>query len=283
MSIKTIQQYVTLLDSILMEWEKLAGVNRQRQGQVGPYDGKAASQQAIVQSSHITEDLFRKFARFEEKDLQALLDYSKEAWLTGKKGMFVMPDGTTDFLDIDSMSHLESEYGVFVSNSGKDMDKLEGIRQLTQALVQNGLPISEVAELLDADNFSTIKSNIKSAEKQREALQAQQQKAEQEMATQQQQMAQELESAKLENDNLNREKDRQLQMRVAMINNADSDKAAGFNMEKAMRDLDLKERELNLKEREITAKIASGQRQDEIKNKEANAKIKSANNKNKSN
>ena len=283
MSIKTIQQYVTLLESILIEWEKLAGVNRQRQGQVGPYDGKAASQQAIVQSSHITEDLFRKFARFEEKDLQALLDYSKEAWLTGKKGMFVMPDGTTDFLDIESMSHLESEYGVFVSNSGKDMDKLEGIRQLTQALVQNGLPISEVAELLDADNFSTIKSNIKAAERQREALQAQQQQAEQEMAAQQQQQVQQLESAKLENDNLNREKDRQLQLRVAMINNADSDKAAGFNMEKAMRELDLKERELTLKEREITAKIASGQRQDEIKDKEASAKIKAANNKNKSN
>ena len=46
---------------------------------------------------------------------------------------------------------------------------------------------------------------------------------------------------------------------------------------------DLKQRELTLKEREITAKIASGQRQDEIKDKEASAKIKAANNKNKSN
>ena len=87
MSIKTIQQYVTLLESILVEWEKISGVSRQRQGEIGAYEGKATSQQAILQSSHITEDLFRKFERVEQRDFQALLDYSKEAWLTGKKGM----------------------------------------------------------------------------------------------------------------------------------------------------------------------------------------------------
>ena len=57
MSIKTIAQYLQLLESIQLEWEKISGVNRQRQGGIGPYEGKAASQQAIVQSSHITEDL----------------------------------------------------------------------------------------------------------------------------------------------------------------------------------------------------------------------------------
>ena len=106
MSIKTIDQYLGLLESIMLEWEKISGVNRQRQGQIGSYEGKAVSQQAIVQSSHITEDLFKKFNRMEERDMQALLDYSKEAWHTGKKTAFVMPDGTTDFLSLDTMSHI---------------------------------------------------------------------------------------------------------------------------------------------------------------------------------
>ncbi len=145
MSIKTIQQYIMLLDSILQEWEKLSGVSRQRQGDIGAYEGKASSQQAILQSSHITEDLFRKFARLEQRDMQALLDYSKEAWLTGKKGQFVMPDGTTDFLDIDSFDHLESEYGIFISDSGKDQMKLDQIKGLTQAMIQNGAKTSTVA------------------------------------------------------------------------------------------------------------------------------------------
>ena len=73
MSIKTIQQYVTLLESILQEWEKISGVSRQRQGEIGAYEGKASSQQAILQSSHITEDLFRKFERMEQRDFSSII------------------------------------------------------------------------------------------------------------------------------------------------------------------------------------------------------------------
>ena len=151
MSIKTISQYITLLDSILMEWEKISGVSRQRQGEIGAYEGKASSQQAILQSSHITEDLFRKFERMEQRDFQALLDYSKEAWLTGKKGMFVMPDGTTDFLDVNSMDHMETNYGIFVSDAGKDQEKLQNIKGLTQAMMQNGAKPGDM--LLDYENI----------------------------------------------------------------------------------------------------------------------------------
>ena len=71
----------------MQEFEKLSGVNRQRQGTIGT-EGKGTSQQAIVQSSHITEDLFRKFSNMEQRDLQALLDYSKDAWINGKNTMY---------------------------------------------------------------------------------------------------------------------------------------------------------------------------------------------------
>ena len=254
MSIKTIDQYITLLNSITDEWEKLSGVNRQRQGNVGEYEGKASSQQAIVQSSHITEDIFKKFARLQKKDLQALLDYSKEAWLSGKKAMYIMPDGTTEFLDLETMEHMESEYGIFVSNAGKDQEKLEAIRQLTQAMVQNGLPISAVAELVDSDNFAKIKSNIKAAEKAQQQLAQQQQQAEQQAAQQAEQAKLAAEQAKLENDNLNREKDRKTQIEIAHINNSDNEQAAEFNMQKSIKDFELKERQLNIKEQEFQEK-----------------------------
>jgi hypothetical protein len=272
MSIKTIEQYIVLLNSIMGEWEKLAGVNSQRQGQVGEYEGKASSQQAIVQSSHITEDIFRKFSRLEQRDLQALLDYSKEAWLTGKKGMFVMPDGTTDYLDLDSMQHLESEYGIFVSNSGKDLDKLENIKALTQAMVQNGLPMSAVAELIDSDNFIKIKSNIKKAEKAQQQLEQAQQQAQQEAQAGLEAQKQQTEAAKLENENINKEKDRQLQLKVAMINNSDNEQAAQFNLQKAMRELDIKEKEIALKEKELGEKMNSNRNSEELQRSEQSIK-----------
>jgi hypothetical protein len=260
MSIKTIEQYIGLLESIMQEWEKISGVNRQRQGMVGSYEGKATSQQAIVQSSHITEDLFRKFSRLEQRDLQAMLDYSKEAWLAGKKGMYTMSDGTPEFFDLESLDHMESEYGIFLSDAGKDQDKLDTLKQLAQSMVQNGVPASTIAEMVDADSFSQIKEKIKGAEAQQQQLQQSQQEAEQQA---QQQQAQ-LKAQELENDNMNNEKDRQTKIRVAEI--AAESRMAGdqLNMQKSMSDSALKGNQASLKEKEHSEKIRSNQAKEQL-------------------
>lgn len=276
MSIKTIEQYITLLESIMQEWEKLSGVNRQRQGQVGSYEGKATSQQAIVQSSHITEDLFRKFNRMEQRDLQALLDYSKEAWLTGKKTMYVMPDGTTDFLDLESMSHMESNYGIFLSDSGKEQDKLEAIKQLSQSMVQNGVPASTITEMFDSDSFTQIKHKIKLAEKTQKELEAQQQQAQQEL--EQAKIAEE--SKKREDENMNKEKDRETQIKVAMIHARDNDTNAQLNLAKGMRELDIKEREVAIKAQDSIDKAETNRQTATIKREETKSKERIAKSKN---
>jgi hypothetical protein len=267
MSIKTIQQYIVLLDSILQEWEKLSGVSRQRQGDIGAYEGKASSQQAILQSSHITEDMFRKFARLEQRDMQALLDYSKEAWLTGKKGQFVMPDGTTDFLDLESMEHLESEYGIFVSDSGKDQLKLDQIKGLTQAMIQNGAKTSTVAEMLDAESFPQIKEKLKAAEKAQEELEQAQQQAQQ----QQQQQAMQIQQQQMQMEALEKDKDRQAKIEVALINaEARRDPAAeNFNLQKMMQDFEVKQRELDLTEQEIQRKSQADENNADIQRENA--------------
>lgn len=249
MSIKTIQQYIMLLDSIMLEWEKLSGVNRQRQGNIGSYEGKATSQQAIVQSSHITEDLFRKFSRFEQRELQGLLDYSKEAWVAGKKGMYVLPDTTMQFLDIDSLQHMESEYGVFVSDAGRDQDNMQQARQMSQAMIQNGVPASAVLDLFDTDNFIGIKEKIKKAEQAQKELQQAQQQAEQ----QKEQMQMQREQMKLQQESLEKDKDRQKDIEIALINAEARDQTNKLNLdlEKMMKDFEIKEREIELKQQAL--------------------------------
>jgi hypothetical protein len=253
MSIKTVGQYIQLLESIMQEWEKISGVNRQRQGTIGKYEGKGSSQQAIVQSSHITEDIFRKFANFEQRELQGLLDYSKEAWLTGKKGMYVMPDNSMEFVDIDALQHMESEYGVFVSDAGVDLEKLKQAKGLAQSMIQNGTPASEVLEMFDTDNFAGIKNKIKAAEKAREQLQQAQQQAQQEQAQQQMQQQQ----AAMQQAAIDKEKDRQLEIETALIA-AESRNTEGkdnVTLQKIMKDFELKEREIALKETELAQKM----------------------------
>lgn len=252
MSIKTISQYLTLLESIMLEWEKLSGVTRQRQGQMGTYEGKATSQQSIVQSSHITEDIFRKFSHFEQRELQGLLDYSKEAWLNGKKAMYVMPDGSLDQVDIDPITHMESEYGIFVSDSGKDIEKKMKIESLAQAAIQNGMPLSSAIAMFETDSLSQIKDKIVQAEKSAEELK----KAQEQAMQQQEQQKIELQQQQMQQLAIEKEKDRQLEIEKALIAAEASDKNSSATLEKMMQDFQLKQQQIALKEREIEIKAS---------------------------
>ena len=269
MSIKTIEQYIGLLESIMLEWEKVSGVNRQRQGQVGAYEGKATSQQAIVQSSHITEDLFRKFARLEQRDMQALLDYSKEAWIAGKKGMYVMSDGTIDYFDVDAMDHLESEYGIFVSDAGRDQDKLDTLKALAQSMVQNGVPASTVAEMVDADSFTEIKHKIKGAEKAQQELQQAQQQA----AAQQAQQEAQLKQQELDNENMNKERDREVKIQVAEIAAQSKLNSDSFNMQKAMADAARKDQDIAIRQQANQEKARSNSAKERLIQSEQEMKM----------
>ena len=277
MSIKTVAQYIQLLESIMLEWEKLSGVNRQRQGQIGAYEGKASSQQAIVQSSHITEDLFKKFNRMEERDMQALLDYSKEAWHTGKKTAFVMPDGTQEFLSLDTVEHMESNYGIFVTDSGKEQEKFDAIKVLSQSMVQNGVPASTVAEMIDADSFAVIKTKIKAAEKEMQELSSKQQDAQNQ-----------IEQAKLEgakevrdNENMNKEKDRDTQIKVAMIHAEDNNTRVEVDQIKTVKEVGVKDKDSDTKRQAMEEVGRSNKANEDIKRAELNIKKKEAKTKSK--
>lgn len=186
LTIKTIEQYIALLQSIIQEMERVTGVNPQRQGVVGEHAGKSATQQAIVQSSNITEDMFRKYQRLEERDLQALVDYSKIAWADGKKAQYIMHEGL-ESLDIDGEEHMNSEYGVFVSGDGDDVENMEVMKQMIQPMIQNGASMSTIAEIIDSDSFAEISTKIKEAEQKRMKLQEAQRKAEAQEAQRQRQ------------------------------------------------------------------------------------------------
>lgn len=250
MSIKTISQYLTLLESIMVEWEKVSGVTRQRQGQMGTYEGKATSQQSIVQSSHITEDLFRKFSQFEQRELQGLLDYSKVAWLNGKKSMYVMPDGSVDNVDVEPLTHMESEYGIFVSDAGKDVERMQKIEGLTQAALQNGTPLSSIISIFESNSFAQIKDKVIQAEKSAQELAKAQQQAEQEAKAQEMQMQQQ----NLQMQLVEKEKDRQVQIEKALIAAESSANGNSASLEKMLQDFQLKQEELALKERELDIK-----------------------------
>lgn len=271
MSIKTIDQYVNLLRFIKEEWEYLSGITRQRMGEMSPYEGKATSQQAIIQSSHITEDYYRKYASLEERDLQCMIDYSQIAWINGKKGMYVMPDGSSQYLSIDPDTYTHAEFGVFVKDASVEQEKLDQIRALSQAMVQQGAPISVIAEIMNSDNFVEIKDKVRQAEAQMQQLEEKQKEFEQQMKDKEIQA----EQMKLENENMQKELDRQNKIDVELIKqSADND-----NIEQLKLDLEQwkAHMENQLQQRKLSEEERSNRAQEKLKEKEIRVKKSSTN------
>ena len=113
-------------------------------------------------------------------------------------------------------------------------------------MIQNGVPASAVLDLFDTENFAGIKKKIEAAEKSQQELEAKQAEAQQQ--AQQAEMQQKQMAAQQEG--LEKDKDRQVIIEKALIEAECRDQTGKLNldMEKMMKDFELKEQELRLKE-----------------------------------
>ena len=207
-----------LLQAIKQEWEELLGISRQRKGQVTASDGAGTTSTAIAQSTAMTEEIFRKFEKFEQKEMQGLLDVSKHAFRGGKKIQYIADDYRNAWLDIEGAEYGESEFGIFAKNASKENQKMAQMRELTLALAQNGTGAGTIAEILDADNFARIKQLANEVEGKQEALQQQMQKAQAEAAQNVEAMKSQEEQAKRDHESTQKELDRANKVEVALIN-----------------------------------------------------------------
>ena len=163
--------------------------------------------------------------------------------------MYVMPDMTTEMIEIDAMQHMESEYGIFVSDAGRDQDKLEQAKALSQSMIQNGVPASAVLDLFDTENYAGIKDKIAAAERAQKELEAEQQKAQQAAQIEQQKTQQ----MQIQQQAVDKEKDRQLAIELELIKaeSRDNGNRLEIDMAKMTKDFELKERELELKQQAL--------------------------------
>lgn len=240
LTMKTATQYIELLEYTKNELYDLIGINPQRQGNVKQHEKVQNVENAISQSTAMTEDLFAKYSEFEERDLQALIDYSKWAWVNGKSANYTLPDAGEEIVNIDGLQHMESEYGIYVSDARKDVVKLQKVKELGQALLQNDGAITDVVDIIDADSMSTVKNKLEEAEKNRQKLMQARQKAEQ----QQQKREQQLEMEKIRADLKEARMDNQTDIEVAKIKE-------GIELENKAKEQRLKEKELELEEKNI--------------------------------
>ena len=187
-----IEQMRNLIASVKDEAWDTIGMNRQRYGDIKTSDGKGTNEQAQIRSSVISREMNRRFEKFEESDLQGLIECSKLAWIDGKKGAYINSEGRKAFLELDAGRHLDTDYGVFVVDSQDEQAKLNKAKDYAFGFAQkSGVAASTVMEMLDSNNMSKLKALVNKAEdiaKEYEAQVAEQQNAAQ-MAIKQEETA----------------------------------------------------------------------------------------------
>lgn len=177
----TINTYIGLLDKIEQMISELSGVSPQRQGAISSNELVGNVERSVIQSAHITEMWFWQHNQVKKRVLSMLLDIAKYTWKDTKKYLhYVLDDGTRTFLQIDDNFPYE-DFDIFISDSTKDNQAIEQLKNLIQPAMQNGASLLDAAEIITEDNLTVIKNKLREIEEKRiqQAQEAQQQEAQQ--------------------------------------------------------------------------------------------------------
>lgn len=222
-----IQQYINLLEFIKMEMAEVAGITKQREGQVSNRETVGGVERATLQSSHITEWLFVQHDDIKRRVLECFLETAKIA-LKGrsKKFQYILSDNSIKIMDIDGDEFAEADYGLVVDNSQGIQELSQKLDVLAQAALQNQtLSFSTIMKLYSS---SSLAEKQRLVEKDEQAIQERNAQAQQQQLESQQQIAQieaEQRQTELQQKEQANIRDNETKLMIAQIqaNNKDDD------------------------------------------------------------
>lgn len=247
----SIQQYTNLLEYIKMEMADVAGVSRQREGQISNRETVGGVERATLQSSHITEWLFIIHDDVKKRALEAFLETAKIA-LKGrsKKFQYILSDNSMKVMEIDGDEFSECDYGLVVDNSNGIQELQQKMDMLAQAALQNQtLNFSTIMKLYNSSSLAEKQRMVEKNEQ--ELIQRQQEAQQQQLEAQQKQaqMAAQQKEAEMQLKDTMNQRDNETKILVATISSRNqedgieepefSDESKANLLEK-MRQFDLK-------------------------------------------
>ncbi len=215
-----IQQHINLLEFIKMEMAEVAGISKQREGQISNRETVGGVERANLQSSHITEWIFMIHDDVKKRVLECLLETTKIA-LKGrsKKFQYILSDNSLRVMDIDGDEFAECDYGLAVDNSPSTLNLASKLDGLAQAALQNQtLSFSTIMRIFTNDSLAETQRMI---EKDEQGIQKRQADSAQADRDTQQQIAQ-LEAEQKEKDRNQKEsfniRDNETKLLIAQMN-----------------------------------------------------------------
>ena len=221
-----IQSRYTLAQQLKNECWELVGMSRQRLGSITASESATGTNAAIQQSYAQTEPLFVAHEYVLGQLYQAIIDAA--LYVESKKPQstlsYVTDEGESAFVQVNGSDLKFRDLKVFLTNRPEDTQVFNEIRQLSQAVLQNGGSLYDVIELYTTKSIRQMKKSFKDLrdqqmQMQQAQMQQQQQQLEQqrEIAAAQLQQEQLLKDQEMQNENYQNELDRINKKEIALI------------------------------------------------------------------
>lgn len=216
----SIQSQINLLEFIKMEMSEVAGITRQREGQVSNRETVGGVERATLQSSHITEWLFVQHEDVKRRVLECFLETAKIA-LRGrsKKFQYILPDNSVRIMKIDGDEFAEADYGLVVDSSQGIQELSQKLDLLAQAALQNQtLSFSTIMKLYNSCSLAEKQRLVERDERAIQERNAQAQQQQIQVQQQEIQAKQEMERMKMEQEDRLNMRDNETKLVIANIN-----------------------------------------------------------------
>lgn len=229
--VNEIKGYYELAIMMRNECWKLVGLSEQRLGEAKATETATGINTALAQSYAQTEPWFAQHEYILNRLYQALLDAS--LYIYSKKPGTVIPfitdEGEKAFIETSGLNPL-SEIAVLVTSRAEDGQNYKELKQMAQAMLQNGARPLEIAEMYATKSVSKIKDVFKKLQDKQDAFEQQkQQLEEQKVQKQDEQIKQQQELLQLQHEKelafeaYQKEQDRLSKEKIAYISQLGKD------------------------------------------------------------
>jgi hypothetical protein len=221
-----IQSRYTLAQQIKAECWELVGMSKQRMGSISASESATGTNTAMQQSYSQTEPLFVAHEYVLGQLYQGIIDASLyvESSKPESTLSYITDEGEAAFVQVNGTDLSLRDLKVFLTNRPEDTQMFNELRQLSQAVIQNGGTLYDVIELYSTKSMREMKKVFKdlrdqqvSQQQQAQQLQQQQQQAQQEQAQAQLAQAAQLAEQKQAHDDYQNQLDRLSKEKIAII------------------------------------------------------------------
>jgi len=221
-----IQSRYTLAQQMKMECWELVGMSKARMGDVSASQTATGTNTEMQQSYSQTEPLFVAHEYVLGQLYQAIIDASQyiESSKETSTMSYITSEGESAFVQVNGTDISFRDLHVYMTNRPEDTVMFNEIRQLSQAIIQNGGSVYDIVELYTTKSQRELKKVFKDLKDKQEAqIQTQNDQKQQELDQQKEQFAAMQETAErirledIANENNENELDRINKKEVAAI------------------------------------------------------------------